>query len=61
MLIEAARRQSKAVMVEIRIDGLQLFQNAMDGTDRVNVDWIKESLQTHFESTTYLGGRRTAR
>lgn len=33
MLIEAARRQSKAVMVEIRMDGLQLFQHAMDGTD----------------------------
>lgn len=41
LLIEAAKRQSKSVMVEIRCEGRQFFQHAMQGTDQVNVDWIR--------------------
>lgn len=40
-LVAAAREAGQAIMVDIRRDGLPVFQHAMDGTGADNADWVR--------------------
>jgi len=57
-LVQAARDLGKAVAVDIRRNGQQLFQHAMDGTTPDNAHWVQRKnavVQRYGHSSFYIG------
>jgi len=57
-LVERARHLHKAVSIEIRRNGQQIFQHAMDGTSIDHADWIRRKnnvVDRYGHSSYYVG------
>jgi uncharacterized protein (UPF0303 family) len=57
-LVQAARQLGKAVAVDIRRNGQQLFQHAMEGTAPDNAQWVRRKnavVQRYGHSSFYIG------
>lgn len=63
-LIQAARDLGKAVAVDIRRNGQQLFQHAMQGTTPDNAEWIRRKnavVERYGHSSFYVGAHYRSR
>lgn len=57
-LVERARERGKAISVDIRRNGQQLFQHAMNSTSPDNAEWIQRKIrvaQRYGHSSYYVG------
>lgn len=57
-LIDAVRREGKAVTIDIRRNDQQLFQHAMPGTSIDNAEWIRRKnnvVKRYGHSSFYMG------
>ena len=57
-IVNAARQAGQAVLVDIRMGDLQLFQHAMEGCNPDNVDWVRRKnnvVRRFARSSFYMG------
>ncbi|EIE80871.1 hypothetical protein G6F57_001267 [Rhizopus arrhizus] len=62
MLIENAKPFKKPVVIDITLNGHQLFHYAMQGTNKDNDEWVrrKNNVVTRFGHASYYVGRNLA-
>lgn len=63
-LVGAVRKRGKAVVVDIRRNGEQLFQHAMQGTAPDNAEWVRRKnavVQRCGHSSYYIGNEYRSR
>ncbi|KAG1149165.1 hypothetical protein G6F37_002995 [Rhizopus arrhizus] len=62
MLIENAKPFNKPVVIDITLNGHQLFRYAMQGTNRDNDEWVrrKNNVVDRFHHSSYYVGRHLA-
>ena len=64
LLVDVAKRERKAITVDISRNGQQLFHCALDGTSTDNDVWVKRksNVVTHFgHSSLYMGAHYRAK